>query len=68
MATSGGRFFVTFFSCSRHIVLSDSIFWLNKLGVNVGIILIYFTIVCACDRSLNWVTKKHKITKEAYQW
>ena len=25
------------FSCNRHIVLSDSIFWFNKLGVNVGI-------------------------------
>ena len=30
------------FSCNRHIVLSDSIFWLNKLGVNVGILLVYF--------------------------
>ena len=43
------------FSCNRHIVLSDSIFWFNKLGVNVGILLLYFfkyTIVCACDRYL----------------
>ena len=30
------------FSCNRHIVLSDSIFWFNKLGVNVGILLVYF--------------------------
>ena len=30
------------FSCNRHIVFSDSIFWFNKLGVNVGILLLYF--------------------------
>ena len=30
------------FSCIRHIVFSDSIFWFNKLGVNVGILLLYF--------------------------
>ena len=30
------------FSCNRHIVLSDSIFWFNKLGVNVGTLLLYF--------------------------
>ena len=29
-------------SCNRHIVLSDSIFWFNKLVVNVGILLLYF--------------------------
>ena len=35
--------FVTIcFPVADIIVLSDSIFWLNKLGVNVGIILIYF--------------------------
>ena len=46
-----------FFSCNRHIVLSDSIFRLNIIGVNVGILLIYFflkqTIICACDRPSN---------------
>ena len=31
-----------FFSCNRHVVLSDSIFWFNKLGVNVGSLLVYF--------------------------
>ena len=59
------------FSCNRHIVLSDSIFWFNKLGVNVGILLLYVfkqTIVCARDRSVKWVIKKHKIMKSAYQW
>ena len=30
------------FSCNQHIALSDSIFWFNKLGVNVGILLSYF--------------------------
>ena len=30
------------FSCNRHIVLSGSIFWFNKLGVNVGILPLYF--------------------------
>ena len=53
------------------IVLSDSIFWLNKLGVNVGIVLIYFlkkTLVCTWDRSLSWVNKKQTIMKAAYQW
>ena len=42
LATSGGRFLNILFSCNRHIVLSDSIFWFNKLGVNVGILLLYF--------------------------
>ena len=65
-------FFVTYFLVTDIIVLSDSIFWLNKQGLNVGIILIYFFeidyIVCVCDRSLCWVTKEHKIMKAAYQW
>ena len=59
------------FLITEIIVLSDLIFWLNKLGVTVGIILNYFfklTIVCACDRSLSWFTKKHKLMKAAYQW
>ena len=30
------------FSCNRHIVLSDSMFWFNKLGVNVVVLLSYF--------------------------
>ena len=42
LATSGGRFCNILFSCNRHIVPSDSIFWFNKLGVNVGILLLYF--------------------------
>ena len=42
LATSGGRFLNILFSCNRHIVLSVSIFWFNKLGVNVGILLLYF--------------------------
>ena len=42
LATSGGRFLNILFSCNRHIVLSDSIFWFNKLGVNIVILLVYF--------------------------
>ena len=41
LATSGGRFCNILFPCNRHIVLSDSIFWFNKLGVNVEFLLVY---------------------------
>ena len=37
-------FYVTFFSCYRHIMFSDLIVWLNKLGVNLGTIPIYLFI------------------------
>ena len=54
LATSGGPFFVIilFFLITDTVVLSDSIFWLNKLGVIVSIILIKFL------KSF-WVIKKH---------
>ena len=51
LATSCGRFFFFFFFfyfvticflVTDIIVLIDSIFWLNKLGVNCSIVLIYF--------------------------
>ena len=35
-------FYKILFSCNRHIVFSDSTFLFNKLGVNVGILLLYF--------------------------
>ena len=35
-------FVTSIFLVTDIIMLSDSIFWLNKLGVNVGIILFYF--------------------------
>ena len=60
-----------FVSCYRYIMLSDSVIWLNKLGVNFSTLPIYFlklTIVWACKRSLNEVTKKSKIMRAAYQW
>ena len=34
-------FYKILFSCNRHIVFSDSTFLFNKLGVNVGILLLY---------------------------
>ena len=40
LAISGGRFCNNFFI--DIVVFNDSIFRLNKLGVTVGIILIYF--------------------------